>query len=65
VHSFVYSSELKLTKLFARKQCRSCGGKIIPKRVCLDCNEPSVIWCENCFTSEDFLHVGHSELDLF
>lgn len=59
------NTKLELTKQFQRKQCRSCGGKVIPKRVCLDCNEPSVTWCESCFSSEDFLHVGHIELDLF
>jgi|SRR5438093_4704090 len=57
--------QLELTKLFDRKQCRSCGGKTIPKRVCLDCNEPCIIWCESCFFIEEYLHVGHQELDLF
>jgi len=57
--------ELKLTKLFERKQCRSCGSKVVPRRVCLTCNEPSITWCERCFALEEYLHVGHSELDLF
>ena len=56
---------MKTTKLFDRKQCRSCGGRIAVKKVCLDCNEPSSVWCENCFTIEEFEHVGHSELHLF
>jgi len=60
-----YPMKISLTKQFERKQCRTCGGKVIPKRVCLTCNEPSVIWCETCFAKEDFLHVGHHELDLF
>jgi len=43
------SLQVKLTKLFDRKQCRSCGGRVTVKKVCLSCNEPSAIWCENCF----------------
>lgn len=53
-----------ITKRFKATSCRACGGKINPKRICLDCNEPSVVWCENCFKLEDFLHVGHEELTL-
>ena len=56
---------LKLSKLFERKQCRSCGNKITVKRVCLDCNEPSSIWCENCLFIEEYGHVGHVEISLF
>ena len=56
--------EVKSTKLFDRKQCRSCGNRIIVKRVCLDCNEPSVTWCENCLTLEEYIHAAHSELEL-
>ena len=57
--------ELKLTKLFDRKQCRSCGGKVVIKSICLNCKEPTVIWCENCFRLEEYPHIGHTELDLF
>jgi hypothetical protein len=53
------------TKLFDKKQCRSCSSKVTVKRVCLICNEPSAIWCENCFKLEDFEHVGHTQLELF
>lgn len=56
--------ELKSSKMFDRKQCRSCGNKVSVRRVCLDCNEPSATWCENCFTLEEHVHAGHSELDL-
>ncbi|AFU59726.1 hypothetical protein Ngar_c28060 [Candidatus Nitrososphaera gargensis Ga9.2] len=37
----------------------------MPKGVCLQCNEPSMVWCEACFLVEEYLHVGHTELDLF
>jgi hypothetical protein len=57
--------QLRLTKLFRRKQCRSCGGKVTVKRMCLDCKEPSATWCENCFKMEEYIHAGHTELDLF
>jgi len=50
-------SILKPTKLFDRLQCRSCGTKVIPRRICLDCNEVSSVWCENCFSIEEYLHV--------
>ncbi|MEO9320776.1 MAG: hypothetical protein ABI361_08900 [Nitrososphaera sp.] len=55
---------LKLSKLFDRKQCRSCGSKITVKKLCLTCNEPSSVWCENCFTIEEYGHVGHLEIHL-
>ena len=58
-------AELRITKLFERKSCRSCGNKIVVTKVCLRCNEPTMIWCEFCFKIEDFTHFGHSELELF
>ena len=57
--------DLIFSKLFDRKQCRSCGGRVTFKRICLDCKEPSAIWCEGCFKLEEYTHSGHVELDLF
>ena len=60
-----FSMYVKFSKLFDRKQCRSCGGKVVVKRVCLNCKEPAATWCENCFKLEEYIHKGHTELDLF
>jgi hypothetical protein len=57
--------DLRLTKRFDSKRCRSCGGRLTIRRICLDCNEPSATWCENCLEIEEYIHAGHSELDLF
>jgi hypothetical protein len=35
------------------------------KRVCVSCKEPSATWCENCFKLEEYIHQGHTELDMF
>lgn len=43
--------QVKTTKLFDRKQFRSCGGKVIPKRACLTCNSPVLLGVKTAFQS--------------
>jgi len=58
------SKSIELTKRFKALSCRSCGGKVLAKAICLDCNEPVKTWCESCFLLEKYIHFGHLELEL-
>lgn len=53
-----------ISKKFARLQCRACSNKMIPHIICLDCNEPTVLYCCKCEKRESFEHKGHQELHL-